>query len=117
MGRSHLLHQVVPDDLLAFGLIPEFIGRLPVFVSLDALDRRTLVRILTEPKNSIVRQFQRLFAMDKVELTFEPEALDAVATEAFLRKTSARGCAALSKKACSMSCLRFLAVRMWCAAS
>lgn len=89
--ESHLLHQVVPDDLLAFGLIPEFIGRLPVFVSLDTLDRRTLVRILTEPKNSIVRQFQRLFAMDKVELTFEPEALDAVATEAFLRKTGARG--------------------------
>lgn len=89
--ESQLLHQVVPDDLLAFGLIPEFIGRLPVFVSLDALDRRTLVRILTEPKNSIVRQFQRLFAMDKVELHFELEALDAVATEAFLRKTGARG--------------------------
>ena len=89
--ESHLLHQVVPDDLLAFGLIPEFIGRLPVFVSLDTLDRRTLVRILTEPKNSIVRQFQRLFAMDKVELAFEPDALDAVATEAFLRKTGARG--------------------------
>ncbi len=89
--ESHLLHQVVPDDLLAFGLIPEFIGRLPVFVSLDALDRRTLVRILTEPKNSIVRQFQRLFAMDKVELHFDAEALDAVATEAFLRKTGARG--------------------------
>lgn len=89
--ESQLLHQVVPDDLLAFGLIPEFIGRLPVFVSLDALDRRTLVRILTEPKNSIVRQFQRLFAMDKVELSFDPEALEAVATEAFLRKTGARG--------------------------
>jgi len=89
--ESKLLHQVVPDDLLGFGLIPEFIGRLPVFVSLDALDRRTLVRILTEPKNSIVRQFQRLFAMDKVELHFEPEALEAVATEAFLRKTGARG--------------------------
>lgn len=89
--ESKLLHQVVPDDLLGFGLIPEFIGRLPVFVSLDALDRRTLVRILTEPKNSIVRQFQRLFAMDKVELHFEPDALEAVATEAFLRKTGARG--------------------------
>ncbi|MBX3013261.1 MAG: ATP-dependent Clp protease ATP-binding subunit ClpX [Caldilineaceae bacterium] len=89
--ESQLLHQVVPDDLLAFGLIPEFIGRLPVFVSLDALDRRTLVRILTEPKNSIVRQFQRLFAMDKVELHFESDALDAIATEAFLRKTGARG--------------------------
>jgi len=89
--ESQLLHQVVPDDLLAFGLIPEFIGRLPVFVSLDALDRRTLIRILTEPKNSVVRQFQRLFAMDKVDLNFEPEALEAVATEAFLRKTGARG--------------------------
>jgi len=89
--ESKLLHQVVPDDLLGFGLIPEFIGRLPVFVSLDALDRRTLVRILTEPKNSVVRQFQRLFAMDKVELHFEPDALEAVATEAFLRKTGARG--------------------------
>ena len=89
--ESQLLHQVVPDDLLAFGLIPEFIGRLPVFVSLDSLDRRALVRILTEPKNSVVRQFQRLFAMDKVELHFDPEALDAVATEAFLRKTGARG--------------------------
>ncbi|MEZ4734184.1 MAG: ATP-dependent Clp protease ATP-binding subunit ClpX [Caldilineaceae bacterium] len=89
--ESQLLHQVVPDDLLSFGLIPEFIGRLPVFVSLDALDRRTLVRILTEPKNSVVRQFQRLFAMDKVELDFEPDALEAVATEAFLRKTGARG--------------------------
>ena len=89
--ESKLLHQVVPDDLLGFGLIPEFIGRLPVFVSLDALDRRTLVRILTEPKNSVVRQFQRLFAMDKVDLHFEQDALDAVATEAFLRKTGARG--------------------------
>jgi len=64
---------------------------LPVFVSLDSLDRRALVRILTEPKNSVVRQFQRLFAMDKVELHFDLEALDAVATEAFLRKTGARG--------------------------
>jgi ATP-dependent Clp protease ATP-binding subunit ClpX len=89
--ESQLLHQIVPDDLLAFGLIPEFIGRLPVFVSLDTLDRRALVRILTEPKNSVVRQFQRLFSMDKVELHFEPDALDAIATEAFLRKTGARG--------------------------
>jgi len=71
--------------------MPEFIGRLPVFVSLDSLDRRALVRILTEPKNSVVRQFQRLFAMDKVELHFEADALEAVATEAFLRKTGARG--------------------------
>ena len=89
--ESTYLSQVLPDDLLQFGLIPEFIGRLPVFVSLEGLDRETLVRILTEPKNSIVRQFQRLFAMDNVALTFEYDGLEAVATEAFLRRTGARG--------------------------
>lgn len=89
--ESDYLSQVQPDDLLAYGLIPEFVGRLPVVVSLDALDRRTLVRILTEPRNSVVRQFHRLFAMDNVVLEFEEPALDAVATEAFLRRTGARG--------------------------
>jgi ATP-dependent Clp protease ATP-binding subunit ClpX len=97
--ESELLHQVVPDDLLAFGLIPEFIGRLPVFVSLNALDRRALVRILTEPKNSIIRQFARLFTMDKVTLEFEPESLDAIATEAFLRRTGARGLRSIVEEA------------------
>ena len=89
--ESALLRQVLPDDLLSFGLIPEFIGRLPVAVSLEALDRRTLVRILTEPKDSVVRQYQRLFAMDNVRLEFEPNAMETVATEAFLRRTGARG--------------------------
>lgn len=89
--EDQLLRQISPDDLLYHGLIPEFIGRLPVFVSLNMLDRKTMVRILTEPKNSVVRQFQRLFAMDHVVLEFEPEALETVATEAFLRKTGARG--------------------------
>ena len=89
--ESELLSQVQPDDLLAYGLIPEFIGRLPVAVSLEALTRRTLVRILTEPKDSVVRQYQRLFAMDNVRLEFEAEALETVATEAFLRRTGARG--------------------------
>jgi ATP-dependent Clp protease ATP-binding subunit ClpX len=88
---SHLLSQILPDDLLTYGLIPEFIGRLPVVVSLDGLDRKTLVKILTEPRNSVVRQFQRLFAMDNAVLDFDPEALDTVATEAFLRRTGARG--------------------------
>jgi ATP-dependent Clp protease ATP-binding subunit ClpX len=97
--ESHYLRQVMPDDLLGFGLIPEFIGRLPVVVSLEGLDRQTLVRILTEPKNSVVRQFQRLFAMDDVALEFEPEALDAVATEAFLRKTGARGLRSIVEEA------------------
>lgn len=97
--ESTFLHQVVPDDLLNFGLIPEFIGRLPIFVSLNALDRRALVRILTEPKNSVVRQFTRLFAMDKVQLDFEPDALEAIATEAFLRKTGARGLRSIVEEA------------------
>ncbi len=89
--ESFYLSRVMPDDLLGFGLIPEFIGRLPVVADLVALDRDILVRIMTEPKNSVVRQFQRLFAMDGVELEFEQSALEAVATEAFLRRTGARG--------------------------
>lgn len=89
--ETDYLSQVMPDDLLNFGLIPEFIGRLPVVVSLRALDRKTMMRVLTEPKNSVVRQYQRLFAMDNVTLEFEQEALEAVATEAFLRRTGARG--------------------------
>lgn len=97
--ESYYLRQVMPDDLLAYGLIPEFIGRLPVVASLEGLDRKTLVRILTEPNNSVVRQFQRLFAMDDVTLEFTPEALDAVATEAFLRKTGARGLRAIVEDA------------------
>jgi len=97
--ESFYLRQVMPDDLLNFGLIPEFIGRLPVFVSLEGLDRKTLVRILTEPKNSVVRQFQRLFAMDDVTLEFEPDSLEAVATEAFLRRTGARGLRSIVEEA------------------
>jgi ATP-dependent Clp protease ATP-binding subunit ClpX len=97
--ESLLLEQVMPDDLLNYGLIPEFVGRLPVVASLHALDRRTLVRILTEPKNSIVRQFQHLLGMDNVTLEFEPEALEAVATEAFLRKTGARGLRSIVEEA------------------
>jgi ATP-dependent Clp protease ATP-binding subunit ClpX len=89
--ESEMLRQILPDDLLSYGLIPEFVGRLPVVVSLEALTRRTLVRILTEPRDSVVRQYQRLFAMDNVRLEFESDALDTVATEAFLRRTGARG--------------------------
>ncbi|MCB0045249.1 MAG: ATP-dependent Clp protease ATP-binding subunit ClpX [Caldilineaceae bacterium] len=96
---SFYLSQIMPDDLLSFGLIPEFVGRLPVIASLDTLDRDVLVRILTEPKNSVVRQFQRLFAMDGVKLEFTPEALETVATEAFLRKTGARGLRSIVEEA------------------
>jgi ATP-dependent Clp protease ATP-binding subunit ClpX len=89
--RAALLRELIPDDLLAYGLIPEFVGRLPITVSLDPVDRCMMKRILTEPRNAITRQFQRLFGMDHVELVFTEDALDATATEAFKRKTGARG--------------------------
>ena len=89
--KAHLLQTVIPDDLLQFGLIPEFVGRLPVTVSVDPIDRQAMIHILTEPRNALVRQFQRLFSLDGVELSFSPEALRATATEAFKRKTGARG--------------------------
>ena len=85
------LRQIIPDDLLRYGLIPEFVGRLPVTVSVDPLDQETLVRILTEPKNAIVKQFQRLFALDDVSLEFDPEALNTAAEEALKHRTGARG--------------------------
>ncbi len=97
--ESRLLAQVTPDDLLTYGLIPEFVGRLPVIASLQALDRATLGRILTEPKNSIIRQFHQLFALDGVTLEFAPDALEVIATEAFLRKTGARGLRSIVEEA------------------
>ena len=97
--ESRLLQQAMPDDLLQYGLIPEFVGRVPVVVSLDALDREVLVEILTRPKNSIVRQFQQLFAMDEVELEFEPESLMAAATQAYMRRTGARGLRSIVEEA------------------
>ena len=86
-----LLHQLSHDDLQKYGLIPEFVGRLPVVVSLNPLDQASLVQILTEPKNALVRQFEQFFAMDGVELTFTPEALDAIAADALKEGTGARG--------------------------
>ncbi|MSQ11749.1 MAG: ATP-dependent Clp protease ATP-binding subunit ClpX [Dehalococcoidia bacterium] len=86
-----ILRLTTPDDLLQFGLIPEFIGRVPVVVTLDPLDLGDLVRILVEPKNAIVKQFQALFGMDNVELVFTKEALEAAAREAMQNKTGARG--------------------------
>ncbi len=88
---DELFMQVTHDDLLKFGLIPEFVGRLQMVVGLHSLDKQAMIRILTEPKNAIIRQFQRLFAMDGVELVFTPEALEACAEEAIRRKTGARG--------------------------
>ncbi len=86
-----ILERLSPDDLLEFGLIPEFVGRLPIAVNLEPLSKDTLVRILTEPKNAITKQYQKLFAMDQVELTFSEDALQAAAEEALKRKTGARG--------------------------
>ena len=88
---SRLLQMLLPEDLLRFGLIPEFIGRLPIVVTLDALDELALRRILTEPRNALVRQYQKIFAMDGIELTITKEALAAIAHRAQARKTGARG--------------------------
>ncbi len=88
---GELFKQVVPQDFVKFGLIPEFIGRVPVNVALDLLDEEALVRILTEPKNAIVKQYSKLFELDGVELSFEPEAVRAVAHRSVQRKTGARG--------------------------
>ena len=86
-----ILKDVLPDDLIKDGLIPEFVGRLPIIVTLDALDVKALVKILTEPKNALVKQYQKLMEMDGSKLTFEDEALELIAQEAIQRKTGARG--------------------------
>lgn len=86
-----VLKNVTPQDLTKFGLIPEFVGRVPVIVSLEQLDRDALTRILTEPKNAIVKQYQQMFELDGVELAFEKEAIEAIADKSLERKTGARG--------------------------
>ena len=86
---------VMPEDLLKYGMIPEFIGRLPVITSVHNLDREALIRILTEPKNALVRQYKRLFELDGVELEFSDDALDAIADQAIKRGTGARGLRAI----------------------
>jgi ATP-dependent Clp protease ATP-binding subunit ClpX len=95
---SAALKQVLPQDLVRFGLIPEFIGRVPVVVSLDGLDRQALVRILREPKNALIKQYAKLFSYDKVKLSFEDEAIEAIADMAIERKTGARGLRSIMEK-------------------
>ncbi|MGL5151488.1 MAG: ATP-dependent Clp protease ATP-binding subunit ClpX [Clostridium sp.] len=90
-----LLNDIMPGDLLKFGLIPEFVGRLPIVVTLQSLDKDTLVSILSEPKNALVKQYSKLFEMDNVELEFTKDALYAIASEAISRKTGARGLRAI----------------------
>jgi ATP-dependent Clp protease ATP-binding subunit ClpX len=88
--RARVLEELMPEDLLKFGLIPEFVGRLPVIVTLSALTRDDLMRVLTEPRNAVTRQFERFLQLDKVELTFTPGAIEAAAELALSRKTGAR---------------------------
>ena len=90
-----VLGKILPEDLLKFGLIPEFVGRLPIIVTLQALDEKSLVQVLTEPKNALARQYKKLFEMDGVSLEFKDEALRAIAVEAIERKTGARGLRAI----------------------
>ena len=88
---SKILSEVQPHDILKFGIIPELVGRLPVITALNALTREDLVKILTQPKNALVKQYQKLFSYDDAELTFEPKALEAIADKAIERKIGARG--------------------------
>ncbi len=89
--KESVLTKLIPDDLLKYGLIPEFVGRLPVAVSLDSLDKEALIRILTEPKNAIIKQYQKFLQLDRVELVFTNDALDAAAEGAMKQRTGARG--------------------------
>lgn len=97
-AESEALHQLRPEDLIKFGLIPEFIGRLPVVVSLDALDENALVRILTEPRNALTRQYTKLLDMDGVKLNFDDDALRLIARRAMERKSGARGLRAIMEE-------------------
>ncbi|GAC1390888.1 MAG: ATP-dependent Clp protease ATP-binding subunit ClpX [Ktedonobacteraceae bacterium] len=90
-SKDSVLAQMIPDDLLKYGLIPEFVGRLPVSVALERLDKEALIRILTEPKNAIVKQYQKFLQLDRVELVFTNDALDAAAEGALKQRTGARG--------------------------
>lgn len=96
---GELFKDVVPQDLVKFGLIPEFVGRVPINVSLEGLDEEALVRILTEPKNALVKQYRKLFNIDNVELEFKEDAIQKIAALAFERKTGARGLRSIMEKA------------------
>ena len=91
IDRYKVFEELLPQDLLKFGMIPEFIGRLPIIATLKELDKKALIKITTEPKNALVKQYKKLLEMDDVELEFEPEALEAIVDKAIERKTGARG--------------------------
>jgi ATP-dependent Clp protease ATP-binding subunit ClpX len=94
-GVGEILKNVLPEDLIRYGLIPEFVGRLPVLVSLGELDKEALVSILTEPKNALIKQYQKLFSLENVDLEIEKEALLKIAEKTLLRNTGARGLRAI----------------------
>jgi ATP-dependent Clp protease ATP-binding subunit ClpX len=93
--NNDIFKQVQPEDLRKFGLIPEFIGRLPVIATVEELDRDALIKILTEPKNALIKQYQRMFEIDGFDLEFEPEAIEMIADQAVARETGARGLRAI----------------------
>ncbi len=99
MEMGELLDEVIPQDLVKYGLIPEFVGRVPINVSLHGLDKEALVRILKEPKSALIKQYKKLFDLDEVKLTFEPDAIEMIAEQAFDRKTGARGLRSIMEKA------------------
>ena len=88
---SEIMKLLEPEDLIKYGLIPEFIGRMPIIATLDDLDEKSLVKILKEPKNSLIKQYQRLFEFEEVELEFKDEAIQEIAKKAISKKTGARG--------------------------
>ena len=98
LDAADIFSDVMPEDLLKFGMIPEFVGRVPVITNVRALDRDALIRILTEPRNALVKQYRRLFELDSVELEFTDDALEAVADQAILRQTGARGLRAIMEE-------------------
>ena len=91
MEKDNIFKKVVPKDLVKFGMVPEFVGRLPVITVLEALDEHSLVRILTEPKNALIKQYKKLFHYDDIELEVEDDALIEIAKKAIAQKTGARG--------------------------
>ena len=93
-----IIKDVLPHDLVKYGLIPELVGRLPVISTLDALDEPALIRILTEPKNALIKQYKKLFKIDGIELEFEEEAVEEIARRAIERKTGARGLRAIMEE-------------------
>ncbi|HHT49286.1 MAG TPA: ATP-dependent Clp protease ATP-binding subunit ClpX [Firmicutes bacterium] len=95
---GEILRQVMPEDLLKYGMIPEFVGRLPIIVSLDALDEAALIRILTEPKNALIKQFKKMMELDGVELEFTADSLEAIAVQTMKRNSGARGLRAIIEK-------------------